>query len=85
MKKLLPHIIYIPIIAFLIFFGYIKAGEAEKAHKEVKAQTEFATRNAEDAKRQAELAEQAQAEAQRAVERALDEAEKLKLALEKCK
>ncbi|MFT4834957.1 MAG: hypothetical protein ACJAVY_001567 [Marinoscillum sp.] len=57
MKKLLPHIIYIPIIAFFIFYAYIKASEAEKQTQLAFAQSELAQKNEEDARKQATIAD----------------------------
>ncbi|MFY0606954.1 MAG: hypothetical protein JXR10_09570 [Cyclobacteriaceae bacterium] len=79
MKKLLPHIIYILIIVFFVVFANIKANEAEKASYEVIINSELAQKNAEDAKKQAELAniEAAKArEAKRTALKAMEELEK---------
>ncbi len=84
MKKLFPHIIYIPIIIFFIVFANIKASEAEKQTAIAQVQSELALRNAEDAKMQAELAEMHAVEAVKQAVIARDLAEQLKLALEKC-
>ncbi len=70
MKKLIPHIIYILIIAFFVVYANIKAKEAEKASMESVYQYELAARNAEDAKIQAELADMAAAQARMAERRA---------------
>jgi hypothetical protein len=58
MKKLLPHIIYILIIAFFIVYANIKANEAEKALILADINAQEAAKNAQDAKRLADLSEE---------------------------
>lgn len=56
MKKLLPHIIYLVIIAFFILYSRIKAKEARMNHEELnraKTEAEMASR---EAVKQAEFA-----------------------------
>ncbi len=85
MKKLIPHIIYILIIAFFIVYAKIKAYETAKYAALADIQTELAEKNAQDAKQQAALRDQIAAEAvkqHRIAEEALQKAEE---AIANCK
>ncbi|MFT4834955.1 MAG: hypothetical protein ACI83W_002143 [Marinoscillum sp.] len=85
MKKLLPHIIYILIIAFFIVYANIKANETDKYAALADIRSELAEKNAQDAKRQAELGEQMAAESVKQQRSALEALQKAEETLANCK
>lgn len=69
MKKLLPHVIYILLIAFFIVYANIKAKEAAQVAYDLKQCTENVDRLQLEANRFSELANERAAEADRIMNR----------------